>query len=198
MKNSQLASGSLRCLKKLPARFEPKRNLLIPMLQFVQEEVGYLPEQAMKGIAQYVGIPESEVYGVATFYAQFRFAPVGKNTIVVCRGTACHVRGSARILRELERQLGIKPFETTPDMLFTLETIACVGSCALAPVMVVNGKVQARQTSAFVKKLIDRIRHSDGKKVAARKKRRKSIRRRASGARRKTKGGARATRRGVS
>jgi len=92
----------------------------------------------MLGISQYLKIPESEVWGTASFYAQFRFSPVGKNMIVVCRGTACHVRGSAGILRELERELGIKPGETTEDLMFSLERVACFGSCALAPVVVIT------------------------------------------------------------
>jgi NADH-quinone oxidoreductase subunit E len=124
MTDSAMLARVRRSLSRLPERFGRSRNLLIPILQRVQNDLGYLPPQAMEGIADYLRMPASEVYGVATFYAQFRFTPVGENKIVVCRGTACHVRGSAGILKELQKEIGIEPFETSPDMLFTLETIA--------------------------------------------------------------------------
>jgi hypothetical protein len=97
------------------------------------------------------------VYGVATFYAQFRFKPLGKNRITVCRGTACHVRGSGRLVEELERELGIKAGDTTDDMLFSLQTVACLGSCALAPVVVINDKVYGKTTPKSVKKTLKKI-----------------------------------------
>jgi NADH-quinone oxidoreductase subunit E len=168
-----------RSLKRLPERFGRSRNLLIPILQHVQGELGYLPRQAMAGIADYLHMPASEVYGVATFYAQFRFTPVGKNRIVVCRGTACHVRGSAGILKELQREIGIEPFETSPDMLFTLETVACLGSCALAPVLVVNSKVHGRQKAAVMGGLVTGLKKgSAGKSGGGTGKKKKAGRRR--------------------
>ena len=114
---------------------------LIPILQQVQQAFGYLPEEAMSQIADFVNVPECSVFGVATFYAQFKFTPVGRNIIKVCRGTGCYVKGAPRLLDEIEARLGIKDGETTPDMEYTLETVACFGSCALAPVMVVDDKV---------------------------------------------------------
>jgi len=99
-------------------------------------------------------LPESTVYGVSTFYAQFKFTPTGKKRVKVCRGTACHVRGGARILREVEKRLGIKPGETTADMEYSLETIACFGSCALAPVMVVDKDVYGRMTTTKVGQIL--------------------------------------------
>jgi len=100
-------------------------------------------------------LPESTVYGVATFYAQFKFSPVGRKVVRVCRGTACHVRGAPRILDEIEKHLGILPGETTDDLEYSLETIACFGSCALAPVMVVDENVYGRMTPARVGEILD-------------------------------------------
>ncbi len=119
---------------------------LIPILQEVQGRFGYLPEGVMAGIAKFLRLPESTVYGVGTFYAQFKFTPTGKRIVKVCRGTACHVRRGARILSEVEKQLGIKPGETTDDLEYSLETIACFGSCALAPVVVIDKTVYGRMT----------------------------------------------------
>jgi len=129
------------------SRYSGESGDLIPILQEAQEMFGYLPKEVMQKIAKFLRLPESTVYGVSTFYAQFKFAPTGKRLIKVCRGTACHVRGGARILREVEKQLGIKPGETTSDMEYSLETIACFGSCALAPVMVIDKNVYGRMTT---------------------------------------------------
>ena len=119
---------------------------LIPILQEAQERFGYLPKEAMQGIAKFLRLPESNVFGVATFYGQFKFTPTGKRIVKVCRGTACHVRGGARILSEVEKQLGIKPGETTDDLEYSLETVACIGACALAPTMVIDDEVQRKMT----------------------------------------------------
>ena len=117
---------------------------MLPALQKIQRALGYIPRESLSPVADFLGVSDSQVYGVATFYSQFRLAPPGKNTIAVCCGTACHVRGSARLLQDLERRLDIKPGQTTPNLDYSLDTIACFGSCALAPVVVVNGKVQGR------------------------------------------------------
>ena len=130
--------------------YEANAAELIPLLQRVQNEFGYLPEEAMKRIAKYTRVPESRVYGVASFYAQFRFTPMGRNTVMVCRGTACHVRGAERILEETERQLHIEEGETTEDLEYTLETVACIGCCALAPCIMINDKVEAKLTTKKV------------------------------------------------
>ena len=108
----------------------------------------------MQGIARFLRFPASNVFGVATFYAQVKFTPTGKRIVRVCRGTACHVRGGARILREVEKQLGIKPGETTYDFEYSLETIACFGSCALAPVVVVGKTVYGRMTTKKVAEIL--------------------------------------------
>lgn len=133
-------------LKAILSSFEGKGGELIPILQRVQTEFGYLPEESMLEIARFTCVPESRVYAVATFYAQFRFTPIGKNHIVVCRGTACHVRGAPRILEAIEKRLGIKEGETTPDLEYSLETVACIGACGLSPCMVINNKVKAKMT----------------------------------------------------
>lgn len=141
-------------LDKLLATFKGEKAELIPILQRVQQESGYLSEDAMRRISHFLKVPEGTVYGVATFYAQFKFVPVGRNIIKVCRGTACYVKGSPRIIDELETALGIKDGGTTEDMEYTLETIACFGSCALAPVVVLNDQVYGRMTPDKAKKLI--------------------------------------------
>jgi NADH-quinone oxidoreductase subunit E len=129
---------------------------LIPILQDVQHKFGYLPEPEMKQVAKYVGLPESRIYAVATFYEQFKFTPQGKNLITVCRGTACHVRGAKRILEEYEEQLHVKEGETTEDQEYTLGTAACIGCCALAPCVMINDDVEAKLTpdkiAAYFKK----------------------------------------------
>ena len=134
-----------------------REDELIPILQRVQDELGYLPEEAMLDIARFTGVPESRVYSVGTFYAQFRFTPIGRNHVMVCRGTACHVRGAPRILEEVEKHLGIKEGETTPDMEFSLETVACIGACGLAPNMVINNKTYGRLTAKRVREILDSV-----------------------------------------
>ncbi len=128
---------------------------LIPILQAAQEKLGYLPGEVMAEIASFLKIPASSVYGVGTFYAQFKLQPVGRKVVKVCRGTACHVRGAARILQELETRLKIKPGETTQDREYSLETIACFGSCALAPVMVMDKTVYGRMTPKKVASVLE-------------------------------------------
>jgi NADH-quinone oxidoreductase subunit E len=120
-------------MDQILSHHEGKRDELINILQETQEQFRYLPEEAMSRIAEFLKIPVSEVYSVASFYALFRFSPSGRKTIRVCRGTACHVRNGSHILHEIEKRLGIKPGETTRDMEYTLETVACIGACALAP-----------------------------------------------------------------
>lgn len=135
-----------------------QRDKLIPILQQVQESEGYLSREAVLKVAKHLEIPASKVYGVATFYNQFRFSPVGKNSIVVCRGTACHVKGSAALLKSLEDALGIKAGETTPDGLFSIEVVACMGACGLAPVISINGECHAGMTPDKIRQLVAQIR----------------------------------------
>ncbi len=123
---------------------------LIPILQATQVRFGYLPEEIMVGVAQFLKLPPSAVYGVSTFYAQFKLTPTGKRTVKVCRGTACHVRGADRVLQEIEKKLNIKPGETTEDLEYSLETVACIGACALAPTIVINEDVHGKMTTKKV------------------------------------------------
>jgi len=141
-------------LSQILAPYRGQKAALIPVLQKVQEELGYLPEEAVSEIAHFLGVSESEVYGVASFYAQFRFIRQGEHTIKVCQGTACHVRGGRRILEAVERETSIEPGGTTEDYKFSLERVACFGSCALAPVMVVDKTVYGRMTTAKARKIL--------------------------------------------
>ena len=133
-------------LKLILSKFEGKNEELIPILQAAQEALGFLPKDSMLKIARFIHIPESRVYAVATFYSQFRFTPVGKKHVMACRGTACHVMGAPRILREFKTQLGIDEGQTTEDLEYSLETVACIGACSLAPCAMINNKVEAKLT----------------------------------------------------
>ena len=137
-------------------QFEGERNELIPMLQTVQEEFGYLPEETFEAIAEKLGIPASKVYGTATFYSQFYFTPRGEYEIKVCLGTACHVIGGMQIMEAFERELGIPPGGTTSDLKFSLERVNCVGSCALAPVVMVNDNVFGRLEAKKAKEVLEK------------------------------------------
>jgi NADH-quinone oxidoreductase subunit E len=130
------------------------REAVIPLLQSAQAEFGYVPREAMEGIARVLRMPPAVVQGIATFYAQFRFHAPGRHNVTVCRGTACHVRGSGRLLDELQALLKVRPQETTPDGEYTLETVACFGSCALAPVISVDGRVHGQLSPAKAHALV--------------------------------------------
>jgi NADH-quinone oxidoreductase subunit E len=144
-------------LDEILTSYQGKEEELIPVLQQVQQVFGYLPELTMKRVAKFLKLPESTVFGVGTFYAQFKLVPSGRNIIKICRGTACHVRGAAGILGEVEKQLGIKTGESTPDLEYSLEAIACFGSCALAPVMVIGNNVYGRMTPAKVREVLANV-----------------------------------------
>ena len=144
-------------LKAIFSRYRGHRNELIPILQDVQDAFGYIPRETMTETARFLNIPESAVYGVVTFYAQFYLMRQGKHKIRVCQGTACYVRGGRRIMQVVRKKLGIKPGETTEDYEFTLERVACLGSCALAPVVVVDDKVHGVMTPAKTEELLARL-----------------------------------------
>ncbi len=141
------------------------RSSLIPILQEVQEAHGYVSKEAVVRIGRHLDLPAAKVYGVATFYNQFRFAPPGRFHIQVCRGTACHVKGSAGILEAIQQVLKVQPGQTTRDGRFSLEVVACIGACGLAPVICVNGEFHAKLTADAVRDIIDeyRERATDGK-----------------------------------
>lgn len=132
------AGPDLSRISQIVARHQGERWPLIPTLQEIQEEFGYIPPEAIKPIASAFGLFPSQVQGVITFYAQFYTVPRGKRIVRVCRGTACHVRGGKTILKLVKRHLGIEEGETTPDFEYTLETVACIGVCALAPNIVIG------------------------------------------------------------
>jgi len=132
------------------------KSCLIPLLQDIQNIYGYLPESSLSEVAQFVDMPLSRVYGVATFYNQFRLLPLGENIIRVCRGTACHVKSSANILSAIENALKIKAGETTRDKKFTLEIVNCIGACSIAPVITINceyfGRLTVKEIPSILKK----------------------------------------------
>lgn len=142
---------------KIFKEYQPKdKSSLIPLLQDVQTIYGYLPEDALQEISEFVGIPLSRVYGVATFYNQFRLIPLGENVIRVCRGTACHVKNSANILYALESTLNIKAGQTSRDKKFSIEVVNCIGACSIAPVITINdeyfGRLTVKEIPSILKK----------------------------------------------
>jgi NADH-quinone oxidoreductase subunit E len=143
-----------RELAEILSRYIGASSDLIPILQEAQEKFGYLPEEVMQRVAKFLRLTDNMVYGVSTFYAQFSFTPTGRNKVTVCRGTACHVRGGARILKEIEKRLGIKPGETTEDMEYSLETVACIGACALAPTMRMGNETHGQMTTKKVAEVL--------------------------------------------
>ena len=145
--------------QRVKAIIEPwkgKKGGLIPILQGVQREFGYLQEDAMEIISRELRIPTAEVYGVATFYAQFHLKPRGRHIIRICRGTACHVRGSLKILERVKETLKIEENGTTEDLRFTLEPVACLGACGLAPVVMINDVTYGRLTPDGIKPILDK------------------------------------------
>jgi NADH-quinone oxidoreductase subunit E len=139
-----------------------QRDHLIPILQEVQERLGYLSEDAVVRIGRHMRIPASKIYGVATFYNQFRFTPKGKFHIMLCRGTACHVKGSAKTLETLTKALRIEPGQTTRDGLFSVEVVACLGACALSPAITINGEFFPKVSQNRLGRLIDDCRRKAG------------------------------------
>jgi len=142
-------------LSKYPAN-DP--STLIPILQDLQDVFGYLPEKELQKVSMHASLPMARIYGVATFYNQFRLQPLGKFVIRVCRGTACHVKGSFDILTTLENELGIKAGQTTRDLMFSIETVACIGACSIAPVVAVNDEFHGKLDAQKVKKLLGQFR----------------------------------------
>ncbi|BCV25800.1 MAG TPA: NADH-quinone oxidoreductase subunit NuoE [Firmicutes bacterium] len=133
-------------LQEILARHAGEKGALIPILQEVQAAYGFISEDVIKEISLALDIPATTIYGVATFYAQFHLKPRGRHVVRVCQGTACHVRGGAKILAEVQKELAIKPGETTKDLRFSLEPVACLGCCGLAPVMMVDEDTHGRMT----------------------------------------------------
>jgi NADH-quinone oxidoreductase subunit E len=136
------------------AGFRGEEGDLIPILQKTQEKIGYIPREAVKRISRFLKISENQIYGVASFYSQFRFTAPGRNSIKVCLGTACHVKGGQILCEAVERELDLKPGETTADGRYDLERVACLGCCALAPVVQVNDDIYSRMTVIRLKEIL--------------------------------------------
>jgi len=154
----------LSVLDPIIEKYKNKKGSLIPVLQAAQRELGFIPREAFERISEGTGIELSEMYGVATFYAQFRLTPVGKYIIKVCHGTACHVQGAEAITEALEDSLKVKDGETTEDGLFTLESVACLGCCSLAPVMMIGDETYGKLNRNQSVKVLKEIRINDQKK----------------------------------
>jgi NADH-quinone oxidoreductase subunit E len=143
-------------LDELLDSYRGKKGSVIPVLQQAQEIFGYLPKEVLLKISQELNIPISQIFGVVTFYAQFHLEPRGKNIIRSCQGTACHVRGAKGVLKAIQDKLGLKDGQvTTPDLKFTLESVACIGACGLAPVFMVNDETHGRLTPESVGPILD-------------------------------------------
>ncbi len=142
-----------RLLREILSLYKGQRHELIPILLRVQANFGYLPDKARGIIAKFLNVSEGEIYSVASFYAYFRLAPLGRRRITVCRGTACHIRGAPQILEEAKKTLGLREGETSSDLEYTLETVACIGCCALAPCIRVNNTVHGEMTPQKVREL---------------------------------------------
>lgn len=155
--------SDLSLLDDILATYGGVSSNLITILQKAQNIYGYLPKDVMYHIAQNVGVTPAEVMGVATFYSQFRLSPIGKYLIMSCQGTACHVNGSERVLNAISEYLGIGNGETTEDGLFTLEEVACLGCCSLAPVIMINGEAYGNLTPDSAVEVIKNIQKEEGK-----------------------------------
>ncbi|MCK4646896.1 MAG: NADH-quinone oxidoreductase subunit NuoE [Candidatus Aminicenantes bacterium] len=146
-------------MEKILSEFEKNQKELIHILHDVQKKYGYIPSQAVSEISRHIKISESEIYGVLSFYKAFTLKPRGKHVITICLGTACHVRGAPMILDEFKRKLDIEPGETTDDNLFTLETVNCVGACALGPIAIADGDYHGQMKTGEVGKLVEKLKN---------------------------------------
>ncbi len=147
--------------KDASERAQDTKNFLIPILQKLQDAYGYLPANVLEWLSEETGIPTSRIYGVVSFYAQFYLEPHGKYTVRCCRGTACYVRGGKKILNAVQRNLGIEDGATSDDMLFSLETVACLGACALSPVMIINNTYYGKVTPLRADQVLQQIRKGE-------------------------------------
>lgn len=158
-------TADLALLDSLIEKYKNKKGNVIPLLQGTQEIFGYIPEKAFQKLSEDTGLKLSDIYGVATFYAQFRLSPVGKHIIKVCHGTACHVQSADTITDSLEDALKVKDGETTEDKVFTLESVACLGCCSLAPVMMIGEETYGKLTGSGAVKIVKDIRIKEKQKA---------------------------------
>lgn len=149
-----LANGTVHKLEALMQKYKGQKEMLITVLQQAQTIYGYLPADVLLRIAESLDVPLAKIYGVVTFYSQFHLKPRGRNVIRVCQGTACHVRGVSRIVDKIKDELAIAEGETTEDLRFTLESVACIGACGLAPVIMINDDTHGRLTPDRVKLIL--------------------------------------------
>ena len=150
-----MAKSIIPVVEQILDHYGAQRQNLIPILQDVQDEMGYVPEEAIRLVALRLSLSENDIFGVATFYSQFRLTPPGRHCLKLCEGTACHVRGAGQMMDTVSRKLNIAPGETTPDREFSLERVMCLGSCALAPAVVVDDTVYGRMTQKRLEKLLE-------------------------------------------
>lgn len=144
-------------IDEIMERYPEKPEFLIFLLQDIQSNYGYVSSESMQLVSDHTGVPLTQVYSVATFYQSFRLEPKGEHEIRVCLGTACHLKGGQRIVEELERNLGVSAGGTTEDMMYTLDTVNCVGACALAPVILVDEQYKAKMTTGKIKKILKKV-----------------------------------------
>lgn len=165
IKQSNVAKKEFKDFKKDLIHKRKQHGSLIPLLQSAQDSYGYIPEKVIHYISELVGIPAADIYGVITFYAQFRLKPLGKNVIRICEGTACHVNGAKSILRTLQDDLGVAVGETTDDGVFTLLSVACLGCCSLSPVIMINSDTHGNLTPDKTRKIIKKYKQETAKEV---------------------------------
>lgn len=158
MEMTRPGGDNLQKVDAIVGRYKASRDSLISILQDIQSEYHYLPEEALRRVASILELPDIQVYGVATFFRAFSLKPRGEHIVTVCLGTACHVRSAPAVLDELKRQLGIEPGDTTDDMNFTLETVNCLGACALGPIVVIDGNYHGEMTPGKVKDILKKRR----------------------------------------
>lgn len=158
---AHLQSAAVKQITGIVNRYKGEGTPLMMILSDIQKEYGYIPLEVQELVSLLTGIPVSEIYGVVTFYSFFSLTPKGKYVVGVCLGTACYVKGSQLVLNKFEELLGIKPGETTPDGLFTLDALRCVGACAIAPAVSINGKVHPMVQVSHVEKIISDIRRKE-------------------------------------
>jgi len=167
-KGKELAGGfEVSELEPIIERYNGTKGNLITILQKAQGIYGYLPKPVLKFISEKTGVKPSKIYGVATFYTQFRLNPIGENLIMLCQGTACHVNGSAKIERAIVEELGIEDGETTEDNIFTFNNVACLGCCSLAPVMMIGSETYAKLTPERTKEILREVRLANAQEVSA-------------------------------
>lgn len=158
---AHLQGAAVKQITEIVNRYKGEGTPLMMILSDIQKEYGYIPLEVQELVSLLTGIPVSEIYGVVTFYSFFSLTPKGKYVVGVCLGTACYVKGSQLVLDKFEELLGIKPGETTPDGLFTLDALRCVGACAIAPAVSINGKVHPMVQVSHVEKIISDIRRKE-------------------------------------